>query len=65
MWPAEWRVFLYWGGGLPREAIRRGRRSMRECCGSTALRGFGMGGTREEGEDRVLVPLLDFVIFPA
>ena len=40
MWPAEWRVFLYCGGGLPREAIRRGRRSMRE---SVALRGSGIG----------------------
>lgn len=59
MWPAEWRVFLYCGGGLPREAIRRGRRSMR---GSAALGGFGTGGRIEISKDKALVSLLDFVI---
>lgn len=44
MWPAEWRVFLYCGLGLPREAIRRGRRSMPRFSGSAALGGFGMSG---------------------
>lgn len=59
MWPAEWRVFLYSGGGLPSEAIRRGRRSMR--CESAR---FGIGEGVEGGED-AFVHLLDFVIFSA
>ncbi len=58
MWPAEWRVFLYWGGGLPREAMRRGRRSMR---GSDTLGGCGMVGEFEGGGE-VIVLLVDFVI---
>ncbi len=29
VWPALWRVFLYAGGGFPREAMKRGRRSIR------------------------------------
>lgn len=62
MWPAEWRVFLYSGGGLPSEAIRRGRRSMR--CGSATLGGFGIGEGVEGGED-AFVHLLDFVILSA
>lgn len=62
MCPAEWRVFLYCGGGLPREATRRGRRSMR--C-SAALGGVGMGGEVEGGEDEGFVFLLVFVILAA
>ena len=60
MWPAEWRVFLYCGDGLPREAIRRGRRSMR---GSTTLEGSGMVGEFEGGVDKGFILLLDSVIF--
>ena len=63
MWPAEWRVFLYCGGGLPREAMKRGRRSMR---GVAALGGVGMIWVSERGEDEAFGLLLDFVIaFPA
>lgn len=61
MWPAECSVFLYCGGGLPREAIRRGRRSMR---GSDALSGVGVDGGFE-GEVGDLILLLDFVILAA
>ena len=62
MWPAEWRVFLYCGGGLPREATRRGRRSIR---GSAALGAFEIDEGCEEGEVEIFaLLLLDFVIFP-
>ena len=63
MWPAEWRVFLYCGAGLPREAIRRGRRSIRSGW-SVALEGFGTDGRFVRGDSECLVLLLDFVIFP-
>ena len=29
VWPAEWKVFLYTEGGLPREAMKRGRKLIR------------------------------------
>ena len=61
MWPAEWRVFLYCGGGLPREAIRRGRRSIRS---SAALGAFEIDEGCEEGEVEIFALLLDFVFFP-
>ena len=59
MWPAEWRVFLYWGGGLPREAMKSGRWSMR---GLDVLEGFGMIWVSGGGEDKAFGLLLDFVI---
>ena len=59
VWPAEWRVFLYWGGGLPREATKIGRRIM---LGSDALEGFGMIWVSGGGEDKAFGLLLDFVI---
>ena len=62
VWPAEWRVFLYWGGGLPREAIRRGRRSMRS---QAALCCPRLDGRFKEGEDEVFVLLQGFVILSA
>lgn len=55
-------MFLYCGGGLPREAIRRGRRSMRSGW-SAALGGFGIDGRFERGGGEDFVLLLDFVIF--
>lgn len=63
MWPAEWRVFLYCGGGLPREAIKRGRRSMRSG-ESDVLGGFGIDGKFGRGGVDDFVLLLDFVMFP-
>ena len=52
VWPAEWRVLRYWGGGLPREATRSGRRSMR---GSAGLGESEVGGMVEGGEEMIFV----------
>ena len=32
VWPAEWKVFLYFAGGLPSDATKIGRRNRSNIC---------------------------------